>query len=203
MRVAMALTIYLLVEVLQPSPSRIPVMPYVDHGACPFECCTYRDWTSDAALSAMAGYEGTEAGKTIFRIAKGERVTGMTGVVMVTRPGVARVVEPMSLDVYSRRFPQAPRETVHFNRGDTIHLLTPLGEGAMSAWANGRLLEEIDTGEFRSRATVDHPPAYEWWAKVRNTHGRVGWVRMDGKSRTFSGVDACGAPGPSARPRYR
>jgi hypothetical protein len=198
------LPVYLLVAVLQSQASKAPVMPYVDHGACPFECCTYGDWTSDAALSAAGWYEGTEARKTIFRIAKGERITGMTGVVIVRTPGIARVVEPMSLEVYSRRFPKAPRETVHFNPGDTIQLFTPQGEGAMSAWFNGRLLEAIDTGDFKSRANIDQQPTYEWWAKVRNSRGQFGWVRIDGKSPTFSGVDACGPPARAARAlRYR
>ena len=29
------------------SPVDGPVLPYYDRGACPFECCTYRQWHFD------------------------------------------------------------------------------------------------------------------------------------------------------------
>ena len=30
-----------------------PKLPYYDWGACPFECCTYQDWTAIKSIRVM------------------------------------------------------------------------------------------------------------------------------------------------------
>ena len=43
----------LLLALTQTPHSGAPPMPYIDQGACPFECCTYRDWVAEAGFQAV------------------------------------------------------------------------------------------------------------------------------------------------------
>lgn len=63
-------------------------LPYLDAGACPFECCTYRQWIAnkDTVLSKNMSDNSPVA----FRIKKGGKVTGLTGVVITTKAGQVR-----------------------------------------------------------------------------------------------------------------
>jgi hypothetical protein len=72
-----------------------PPMPYEDVGACPGECCTYREWTSTARVSVYA--ERSPSAPVAFVLAPRESVRALTGVVITTRPGVARVTKPIDL----------------------------------------------------------------------------------------------------------
>src|SRR5437870_5625081 len=106
---------------------REPRMPYVDRGACPFECCTYRQWTVDkptVVRSAMS-----DSSSVAFRLVKGEKVRGVTGTVITTRSGIAEALT--SVD----------EGEVKLARGDRIHLLTHVGEGFMVAWFKGRIFQ--------------------------------------------------------------
>src|SRR5229473_2559197 len=76
------------------SPS-VPPMPYLDWGACPFECCTYRTWSVLRRTSVLSS---RKAGAPVaFHLNAGEKVEGITGVVITTRPGRIKVVAPITL----------------------------------------------------------------------------------------------------------
>ncbi len=94
-------------------PPAAPPVPYVDEGACPFECCTYRDWIAEAPFQAVAYWrpDGADRRKPVFSIAKGERVTAMSGVVVTTRAGEARITSDAVLDVYATLPAGATRES--------------------------------------------------------------------------------------------
>ncbi len=188
-------------------PPAAPPVPYVDEGACPFECCTYRDWIAEAPFQAVAYWKPDGAGrrKPVFKIAKGERVTAMSGVVVTTRAGEARITRDAVLEVYSTRFPQAPREKVTLASGDRVFLLTTQGEGYMSGWYKGRLLESFDTAEIGPAdgcakrkggciGILESRPESVWWVKVRNRQGAIGWVEIPKGFSTpsFGRMDACG-----------
>src|ERR671927_1199670 len=66
-----------------------PPRNYEDRGACPFECCTYRAWT----VKEDTAFYRTRSNKSarLFGARKGERVTGLTGVVVTLEPGRAVV----------------------------------------------------------------------------------------------------------------
>jgi hypothetical protein len=181
-----------------------PPLPYVDHGACPFECCTYRDWTAEQALQAFDSHGLVPASQhRAFRIASGERVTGMTGVVITRKPGLVRVETPLEIEVYSSRFPKAKPQRLTLASGDRLYLLTNLGEGYMSGWFKGRVLESFDTFAFGSAedcpklkrgcsGIIEQRPESEWWVKVRNRAGRIGWVLVPKNAPGFARMDACG-----------
>jgi uncharacterized Ntn-hydrolase superfamily protein len=57
-----------------------PPMPYEDIGACPFECCTYREWASTSQVTTYT--ERNPAAPVAFLVAPRERVRALTGVVI-------------------------------------------------------------------------------------------------------------------------
>ena len=75
-----------------PSP---PTTPYESPGVCPGECCTYRTWSvledTDILADRRAG-----AG-VAFRVRRGTKVRGLTGVVVTTRLGRAVAHRPTAL----------------------------------------------------------------------------------------------------------
>ena len=75
---------------------------------------------------------------------------------------------------------------------------------SVCVWPFSRFLwlDEINTGDFKTRAVTERPPVFSWWAKLRNGHGRIGWVRMNAQGPTFSQLDACGPPQPVAGAGY-
>ena len=184
-----------------------PTLPYVDAGACPFECCIYRDWVAEAPFQAVEYWspDGSGRRKPVFGIAKGERVTAMSGVVITTRAGEARVTRAATIVVYSKRFPKAPREHVALAVDDRLFLLTSQGEGYMSGWHKGRLLESFDTADIGSAdecakrkngciGILERTPESEWWVKVRNRTGAIGWVLIPKgfTEPSFDRMDSCG-----------
>lgn len=166
----------------QPKP---PTLPFIDRGACPFEGCQYGPWT---ATKRTTVYDNWEPGrKAIAHLAIGEKVTGMTGLVITYKPGVIRM---------DRDLPE-----VGLKRGDTILTYTYHGEGTSTVWVNGRFYADFDLS-FASgpngsgchgtdcAATYVTQGRKVWWAEVKLADGRTGWVNMS--EATLDGVDALG-----------
>ncbi len=65
-----------------PSEHAGPPLPYLDWGACPFECCTYREWRTVKAVTVLQ--ERRRKSSVSFLLKPGDRVVALTGVV-VTR----------------------------------------------------------------------------------------------------------------------
>src|SRR5262245_54362221 len=95
-----------------------PPTPYEDHGACPFECCTYRTWTVKTDTDLRG--DRRDAASLVARLRKGDRVEGITGVVVTTRLGKARVLAPIT-KVATR---------LRLEAGQTLYVLNYVGEGA-------------------------------------------------------------------------
>ena len=150
-----------------------PRLPFVDRGACPFECCTYREWNviKPTAIRTRMG----DRSAVLFRVAKDEKVSGMTGVVITTRAGVARVLKNTKVG------------DVTVRKGEKLYLLTYMGEGFFKVWRKGRILEEnmSEEGSFK----VISSPRSIWWVKVKNRRGKTGWSR---ESDNFGNKDKCG-----------
>jgi hypothetical protein len=176
MRLKLVLTISLLFgalsSVISAQNSRPPI-PFVDKGACPFECCTYRQWTVDKATTVRTAMR--DGSSIAFRLKRGERVRGITGVVVTSQPGEVRVLKPTKIG----RFTARP--------GDTLYLLTYIGEGFHKIWYKGKITEEetFDQAIFRS---IREPKAV-WWVKVRNARGQIGWSH---EPDNFGNKDQCG-----------
>jgi hypothetical protein len=184
-----------------------PVMPYVDRGACPFEGCVYRDWKATAQVRAV-DFPGptpwTSYGRVLFTIAAGETVTAMTGVVVTNVPGKATLFRDLTVENYSRGFPQSEPASVQLKRDDTIYLLTYHGEGEYTAWVNGTLISNFYVTNFEQpnvpgagysscvvKRTCDgkvlNYPQKTWWVQLRNAKGQIGWTDCP---QYFDGSDA-------------
>jgi hypothetical protein len=159
-----------------------PALPYVDRDACPFEGCAYREWT--ARKSAIVYDTWEEKRRQVARISVGEKVTGLTGVVITFRPGVIRM---------DRDLPEQ-----HLKRGDTILTYTYKGEGFAAVWFKGIFYSEFDIsftkwpdgggcGGAHCAATYTDLGKITWWAQVRLSSGRMGWVDMG--EAEFDGMD--------------
>lgn len=170
---------------------------YVSLDACPFECCTYRDWVAE---SDTAVYRGARSSEEVGAIRAGQTVEALGGNVYVAPVPVevtyATTMGPLQLDV-----------------GETFYLLDYLGEGYRRVWHSGKPAE-FETYEMRDpdaavtsrttnyrsceapsdrcwwRIAPEHRrQAAEWWVRLRLPDGREGWSSAPGN---FSNTDACG-----------
>ena len=97
----------------------------------------------------------------------------VSGVVVITSPGIVEFAS--DADVPATDGP------IRMRKGETMYLLTNLGEGFVKAWAHGRLYTDVDASRLRARRIA----SYVWWVQVRDASGRIGWTRQvdnfDGK----------------------
>lgn len=153
-----------------------PKLPYVDVGACPFECCTYRQWIAneDTVLSKNMSDKSPIA----FKVKKGEKVTGVTGVVITTKAGIVKVLRNTTIDDSNK---------IPVKAGETLYLLTYLGEGFYRTWHRGRIV----VGVYYENSDVKQisEPEGVWWIKIKNRRGQIGWTKESGN---FENQDSCG-----------
>ena len=161
-----------------------PALPHFDWNACPFEGCTYRQWTAHEVVPVYDTWK--ERRHEIARLAVGEKVNAITGVVITYRPGVIRLDE------------DAPDASL--KRGDLIMTYTYHGEGDTEACFKGKYYRFFDIhfsksedgfcGRQHCEGTYVDPGKKVWWAKVKLKSGRTGWVDMD--HAKFDNVDRFG-----------
>jgi hypothetical protein len=179
-RIAAALTL-ICVATASSQIAQGPPVPYEDIGACPFEGCVYREWQANAPVEILAERRTDSA--VISLIAKGERVQALTGVVVTIKAGRIQTDTPRELP--------ADGGTLALMPGQTLFLLTYLGEGHSKAWFNQRLYKWVDASVALNGAcqfiperckgwTVERPQS-EWWVQIRTASGRVGWTLDTGK----------------------
>jgi hypothetical protein len=158
-----------------------PKIPYIDEGACPFECCQYGTWTAESPLIA---YQMEVDGPAIaFRIKPGESFTAINGNVHITKPGY--VVVSKSYD--------------GFIKGDKVYLLTYLGEGAYDLWYKGKKLDlnVLNLDKFWANVTEKASPLYTWSVLIRRGDGKQGWLRLKNSAKSkfwpekIKGMDSC------------
>lgn len=165
------------------SQSKPPAL-YVDKGACPFECCTYRKWKTLKTTVAYA--RPNKRSRRVGTFKAGSSVVGLTGEVR-TVPGRFRILKPHG----------------KYKPGDVLWVYTPLGEGFYKVWFKGRMSDEsldyMDGPFEQSLPTCEETPEcwgklvkdlhVEWWVKVRSAEGWVGWTD---EAENFGDKDACG-----------
>jgi hypothetical protein len=157
-----------------------PPEGHVARGACPFECCTYREWdVLETTALSDAPYGSTVVGSAV----KGHRVRGVTG------------------DVHLQ---PAPVAVVHdhppFVQGEIIFVLDYLGEGFSRYWRDGETAEaELWIDDLCLRpgpncwAEYIQPPEErpdpQWWILIETDEGLRGWTD---RPEHFGNKDACG-----------
>lgn len=149
-------------------------LPYKDVGACPFECCTYRDWF---ARKPMAVFKTMNSGSPIaFKLKKGEKVRGITGVVITSVAGKVKALKDQPFDNLK----------IKIKKGDILSILTYEGEGFYLYWFKGKFFQESTGNELVK--TLSEPKSV-WWVKIKNRKGQIGWAISDGN---FDNQDQCG-----------
>jgi len=71
------------------------------------------------------------------------------------------------------------------------------GEGSATVWHNGKMLNAVldgsadcDDRQPLCSGVKEQRAIRQWWLKVRNSRGRIGWVRAD-----WNFIDgSCGVP---------
>jgi hypothetical protein len=152
----------------------MPVLPFYDWGACPYERCMYGTWTAHRSVALYDTWKPER--RQIAQIAEGEKVTGLSGAVVTFQPGVIH----MDRDLPGQQL----------QRGDTILTYAYRGEGFSAVWFQGKYYPEFDatwaklpdgTGcsEASCAATYVDLGRKSWWAEVKLASGLIGWVEMD------------------------
>lgn len=147
-----------------PAANSRPPHIFVDVGACPFECCTYRQWTADEAITLWDQPNGT---RVVGSLSKGQIVQGLSGEVRST---------PLPV-ISDRDIPETDIKT-----DDTFYVLHYDGEGYWKVWFRGKLT-------LVNESVVNIPdPKAEWWVKINDLKGEIGWTISHGN---FEHQDAC------------
>src|SRR5262245_6820329 len=150
-----------------------PPAVYVDKGACPFECCTYRKWKTEKTTIAYARPD--KRSKVIGKFKAGATVVALTGEVRAT---------PGKFVVFKAHEGYKP--------GDALWVYTPLGEGFYKVWFNGKMfdqaLEHMDGPFEHTIPKCEETPdcwgklesklQVEWWVKIRSADGWTGWTNQ-------------------------
>lgn len=158
-----------------------PPSEYLAKDVCPFECCTYREWTVEKNVTLFDLPRGS---KNTSELKQGEKVNGVTGQVYV-RPTAVGIV-----------FDHPP-----FKKGDIVFLLDYQGEGYFHYWHQGKIGSDELSGAsedclrpskecwaqfIEGNAQASAP---DWWVKVKLNNGKTGWTN---KVESFGNMDACG-----------
>lgn len=158
-----------------------PKVPYKDVGACPFECCIYRQWTANK--NTVLYKQMSEKSPIAFRVKRREKVTGVTGVVITNRAGTVKALKDFTVQELSNDLP--PKEFT-VKAGDIFYVLTSVGEGFYKLWYQGKFFQDqIDTNKNMQILTT---PFDVWWMKIKNRKGQIGWTKLP---ENFDNKDGC------------
>ena len=183
-RFAGLLLFFLLSLVSVVSAQTRPPSVFVDRGACPFECCTYRAWRTEKDTIAYS--QSSKNSKRVGVFKAGTRVVAITGEVR-TRPGKFSIIKAHD----------------KYKPGDVLWVYTPLGEGYYKVWFDGKMTdEELDymSGPYEETfprcedskdcwGRLEQPLRADWWVKIKSKQGWIGWTN---EAENFSNKDACG-----------
>jgi len=149
----------------------LPPPIFVDHGACPFQCCKYREWQTTNPVKLV---EKPESKKVIVTIPADRKVRGLTGEV---------ISEPLPVKV-NAALPQAQIAV-----GETVYFLHWKGEGHGAFWRHGKIIDLDVTGSLRALHPYDWADnRKDWWVKVK-FGDKTGWTK---DAENFEGTDDCG-----------
>src|SRR5690606_5918950 len=165
--------------VVQRFRAAVPDSVLIRAGACPFECCLYREWTAEDEIPVLTAVRGAPQ----FTIPAGQRFQADSGTVHVTDVMVVAVEDSVGDPPYWS-----------FARGDTLVVLDYVGEGRYNVWQGGRVLQA--EGFWGAGAPVGNATTYgrwasEWWVHATLPDGRSGWFLASPDVR-FAGADGCG-----------
>jgi hypothetical protein len=169
-----------------------PKLPFADQGACPFECCQSGRWTARSTGKAFTRQRKNS--QITFLVRPGEEVTALTGVVVTRKVGVVKMEKTTTFDVTV--FKSGLQTKLTLTAGERLYTLHLAGEGMAVFWYKGTAYagelyaEGVHKGDVNFPWDVLSVPETEWWVKLRNGNGIVGWIL---NPINFHGMDACGS----------
>lgn len=178
---------------VRPTTPQRPTDPYIAKRACPFECCTFREWTVEHSVTL---YDKPDGKTTVASIdaSKIKHVRGLTGEVIL-HPVRMILRHQISTETYAGR-PVSKAKTVIVPAGQEVWILDNLGEGYVNIWWHGQILSFgiLDTDNTEDLAEGSHlleeaGSGAEWWVQVRTPSGTTGWTK---ENNAFGDMDSCG-----------
>ena len=190
----LAFPIAILIPLAAYSQTR-PPLPFEDVGACPFECCVYREWITNKKTAIYKNRSNNSP--VVFTLSPREKVQAVTGVVITTKAGEIRIKKTITIQAYSGDGTNKSR-AIRANPGDIVYLLTSEGEGSYKAWFKGQeiiisaidVMEANEPGSARYGSNIPRTTS-TWWIQIKNRQGKTGWTTQ---AANFDNKDACGAP---------
>lgn len=174
--------VVLLLSASQTIAQKHPPRLYIDKGACPGECCTYRQWKTDITTTLFSRPDANSGRVGIARA--GSKVKAITG----------------EVHTIAGRFITKKRHG-RYRPGDVLWVYTYRGEGLFKVWFQGRMREEQLEfspwgGSSGTRCEqsgtcwgeLDRQLEFTWWIKIRTADGVTGWTNQ---GKNFTGADAC------------
>ena len=158
-----------------------PKVPYKDVGACPFECCVYRQWT--AKKDTVIYKRMNEKSPAAFRVKRREKVTGVTGTVITNKAGTVKALRNFTAKEF---FKDNTEKEFSIKSGDVFYVLTSLGEGFHQLWYKGKFFQDEIYNEKNMKILA--MPKTDWWVKIKNRKGQIGWTKMP---ENFDNKDGC------------
>jgi hypothetical protein len=167
-----------------------PTLPYYDWGACPFECCTYKEWTATRNLNTYK--RRSKKSLVSFRVKKGQSVRGLTGVVITTKYGITKIIKPIQIG-YT---PDSKSPELSLQPGEVVYTLHYQGEAYDLFWYKGKAYSDQislpkdawGTPPNSQALQIISRPKYEWWAIIQDKDGNIGWTK---ETDAFAHIDAC------------
>lgn len=162
--------------------AQTPKLPFRDVGACPFECCTYRQWIANK--DTIIYKQLRDNSPIAFRIKKREKVTGLTGIVITKKAGMVKALKELTVKEVSNDFFNEKEFSI--KSGDVFYVLTSIGEGFYQLWYKGKFFQDaVDNKESMKILTM---PVADWWVKIKNRKGQIGWTKLP---ENFDNKDSC------------
>lgn len=164
----------------------VPPLPYIDWGACPFECYTYGEWEVIRPVDAYS--ERSVTSKITLHLKKGQRVNGITGVVVTTQSGVVRILSPIKIGYSHNDKSEDQEPKLSLKAGDIVYTLEYLGEGNQLIWYQGNIYWDDQLYSRYDSVSTESSPKTEWWVKIKDYKGHTGWTK---ETKAFAHKDAC------------
>jgi hypothetical protein len=160
-----------------------PKLPVIDQNACPFEGCTFREWTVTKESTLYSTWRNNRT--VLGKLKAGQKVFGLTGVHITIKPDKILVKQIIS-DLSAKP-------------GDIILRYMYIGEGFADIWVSGQWHREYDCSFIAEKngsecakackAVVIEDGVKEWWVQIKTSNGQTGWALTVGN---FDGMDVLG-----------
>lgn len=182
---------------------RPPSTPFVERGACPFECCQLGHWTARDTLPVFARQQAPDT--RLFLLTPGQGFVADSADFHTLALGMILVRRAFSLADYLAEEERPPRPaladsarltTLHkpLAPGDTLYLVGEVSEVGERVWTRGveatvePFWSEPDFEKAGAPAVLIRPIEHEWWVHIE-AGGRLGWIQA--WNRNIDGTDAC------------